>query len=118
MHEDIYAYIQSCPTCQFTKSPTTKPSGEMKSVKSHGPWDILAVDLMGPFPETQRKNTQLLVAVDHFTKWVELFPLHKATAYSVARKLEQEVFCRWGAPRSLLSDNETAFTANIMKSVC
>jgi len=118
MQEDIYEYIQSCQTCQFTKNPTSKPSGQMKSIKTHGPWDILAVDLMGPFPMTQRKNTQLLVAVDHFSKWVELFALPKATTYSVARKLEQEVFCRWGAPRCLLSDNGKSFTSHIMKNVC
>jgi hypothetical protein len=119
MQEDIHEFIQSCKTCQFNKNPTTKPSGQMKSVKSHGPWDILALDLMGPFPATQRKNTQLLVVVDHFSKWVELFPLTKATAHSIARKLEQEVFCRWGAPRSLLSDNGTQFRkSKIMNSVC
>jgi hypothetical protein len=90
----------------------------MQSVKSHGPWDILAIDLMGPFPQTQRKNTQLLVVVDHFSKWVELFPLPKATAAAVARKLEQEAFCRFGAPRHLLSDNGRNLASNIMKSVC
>jgi len=118
IQEDIYEYIQSCPICQFTKNPTTKPAGQMQSVKSHGPWDILAIDLMGPFPQTQRKNTQLLVAVDHFSKWVELFALPKATAHAVARKLEQEVFCRWGAPRKLLSDNGKNLKSNIMQSVC
>ena len=118
MQEDIYKYILSCPTCQFTKNPLVKPSGQMKSVKSLGPWDMLACDLMGPFPVTQKQNTQLLVIVDHFSKWVELYPLRKATALSVARKLEQEVFCRWGAPSSLLSDNGTQFTSNILKTVC
>ena len=118
MQEDIYKYILSCPVCQFTKNPSVKPSGEMKSVKSLGPWDMLACDLMGPLPVTQRRNTQLLVIVDHFSKWVELFALPKATALSVSRKLEQEVFCRWGAPSSLLSDNGTQFTSNILKNVC
>ncbi len=118
MQEDIYTYILSCPTCQKCKNPSTKPSGQMASVKSSGPWDLLAMDLMGPLPRTRRGNTQLLVVVDHFSKWVELFPIRKATATAVANKLEQEIFCRWGAPSALLSDNGTQFTSKIVKKVC
>jgi hypothetical protein len=118
MQEDIFKYILSCPKCQYTKNPTTKPSGQMKSAKSKGPWDILACDLVGPLVSSRRGNTQLLVVVDHFSKWVELFPLRKATAHAVANILEKQIFCRWGAPACLLSDNGTQFTSKLLKSVC
>jgi hypothetical protein len=118
MQEDIYKYISSCPLCQACKNPNVKPAGVMKSVQTRGPWDMLAVDLMGPLPTTPRGNTQLLVVVDHFSKWVELFPIRKATAFAVAQKLENEVFCRWGAPSSLLSDNGKQFVASLTRKMC
>jgi hypothetical protein len=118
MQEDIYKYISSCTLCQQCKNPNTKPAGEMKSVQTRGPWDMLAIDLMGPLPTTQKGNTQLLVVVDHFSKWVELFPLRKATAQAVAQKLENEIFCRWGAPSSLLSDNGKQFISHLVKKLC
>ncbi|OXA42471.1 Transposon Ty3-G Gag-Pol polyprotein [Folsomia candida] len=120
MHEDIYAYIRSCATCQAVKNPTSKPHGSLQSVLPQGPWDMLAMDLMGPLPRSANRNTYLLVVVDHFSKWVELFALKDATAPLIARTLEREIFCRFGAPASILSDNATNFRgkvlANLMKA--
>ena len=43
--QDIYVYIRSCQKCQQMKNPSTKPNGELHSVNTHGPWDMLAIDL-------------------------------------------------------------------------
>ncbi|OXA39085.1 Transposon Ty3-G Gag-Pol polyprotein [Folsomia candida] len=91
-----------------------------RSVLPQGPWDMLAMNLMGPLPRSANRNTYLLVVVDHFCKWVELFALKDATAPLIARTLEREIFCRFGAPASILSDNATNFRgkilANLMKA--
>jgi len=118
MHEDIYKFITTCETCQKCKNPNTKPQGELQSVRVNGPWDMLAMDLIGPLPRTQRQHTQLLVVTDHFTKWVELFPLREATASLIAKKLESEIFCRFGRPRSILSDNGAQFLSKIVEKLC
>jgi len=118
MHEDIYAYIRTCHICQTVKNPNTKPHGELKSHKTQGPWDTLAIDFMGPLPMTQRKNTQLLVIVDHFTKWVELFALPDATGPRVCKVLENEIFCRWGSPKYILSDNAKNFRCSSLSKLC
>jgi hypothetical protein len=72
MREDTFNFLQSCQTCQLCKNPSSKPQGNLQSNKVHGPWDMLALDLMGPLPRTKNGKTMLLVVVDHFTKWVEL----------------------------------------------
>ena len=118
MHEDIYAYIRACTKCQATKNPNTKPYGEMQPVYAAGPWDMLAMDLIGPLPTTANRNTQLLVVVDHFSKWVELFPLTKATAPKIATILENEIFCRYGSPKRILSDNGTNFRSKCLRQLC
>lgn len=107
MQEDIYKYIRSCKICQAVKNPNTLPPGSMQPVVPQGPWDILALDLMGPLPRTARGNIFLLVVTDHFSKWVELFGLRNATAPLVARTVEREIFCRFGAPNQLITDNAT-----------
>jgi len=118
MQEDIYTYIRSCHTCQSHKNPNSKPSGQLQSVIKNGPWDMLAIDLMGPLPATASRKTQLLVIVDHFSKWVELFALKDGKADQVRKVLESQIFCRWGAPSSLLSDNATNFRGKAFRDMC
>jgi len=118
LHEDIYDFISSCEICQRNKNPNAKPQGELQSVTTRGPWDMLAMDLISPLPKTQRQNEHLLVVTDHFTKWVELFPLREATAPKIAEKLENKIFCRFGRPHSILSDNGSQFVSNLMSKLC
>jgi hypothetical protein len=35
------------------------------------PFERIAIDITGPFPESESGNRYLLVAVDFFTKWSE-----------------------------------------------
>lgn len=44
----------------------------------------MGVDIMGPLPRSTNQNEYLLVFVDYFTCWVELFPIRTATAKTVA----------------------------------
>ncbi len=42
--------------------------------------EILGVDIMGPFPSSSpHHNEYLLVCVDYFIRWVEMFPMRNAT---------------------------------------
>ncbi|CAL8085376.1 unnamed protein product [Orchesella dallaii] len=118
MHEEIFAYIRSCPTCQIVKNPSSKPHGNLQSNKVHGPWDMLAIDLVGPLPITKNRKTQILCVVDHFTKWVELFAIRDAKAHTICKILEAEVFSRWGSPATLLSDNATNFRGKTFETLC
>jgi len=118
MQDEIFAYVRTCGKCQSTKNPNTKPHGQMQPTKRRGPWDMIAMDLMGPLPTTKNRNTQLLVIVDHFSKWTELFALRNATAANIAKVVEREIFCRYGAPKYILTDNGTNFRSKMLRSVC
>ena len=55
-----------------------KPKGEMVIPEySKAPFDSVSVHFMGPFPQTFGENDYLLVFVDNFSKWVEMFPVKK-----------------------------------------
>jgi hypothetical protein len=118
LHDDVFSHVKSCHTCQLNKNPTTQPHGQLKSHVTQGPWDTLCIDFMGPLPLTKNRNTQLLVVVDHFTKWVELFALPDAKADRLCRILEREVFCRWGSPKNILTDNAKNFTGPVLRKLC
>ena len=50
----------------------------------------IAIDLMGPFPESENGNKYLLVVVDSFSKWMEAYPVPNIEARTIAEKLVLE----------------------------
>ena len=79
---------------------------------------LVATDIVGPFPESSSGNSYILVAVDDFTRWVEAYPILCQEASVVARKLVDEMFCRFSPPEQLLSDQGHQFESQLMAEVC
>lgn len=78
---------------------TRKTAGSVTMVQQTvvtEPWEMLDVDLMPPLPRISVENTQLLVVVDHYTQWVELFSLCNATASTVSKYLQKDKFYTLG----------------------
>jgi len=51
----------------------------------------------------------LVVAIDYFTKWVEVEPLAKITQQNVKNFVWKNIVCGFGVPRVLMSDNGRKF---------
>ncbi|CAF1481864.1 unnamed protein product [Rotaria sordida] len=118
MRKDVYKYVQECTSCQQFKYNTQPLSMPMQLHMVTEPWHTIGIDLMGPFPTTQRQKHFLLVIVDYFTRWVELFPLRTTTADVIANVVINEVFCRYGMPTFMLSDNGPQFIAELFAETC
>lgn len=87
-------------------------------VKAGYPMDVISVDIMGPFPESDTGNKYILVAGDHFSKWMEAYAIPDPEATTVARKLVDELFCRFSVPTHLHSDQGKQFESQVMKEIC
>jgi transposase InsO family protein len=120
MNRDIQKYIHECHVCQVTKPVNQLPAGLLQSVEPPtAVFETIDVDFMGPFPASSKnQNRFLFVVIDELSKWVELIPMRAATAKKVAENLENQVFCRFGIPKNVLSDNGSQFTSKIMKKLC
>ena len=79
--------------------------------------EMIAIDFLGPLPQTEKGNKHLLVMADYYTKWVEAFALPNQKASTVARVLVDEVFCRLGTPAILHSDQGRNFESKILQEV-
>jgi hypothetical protein len=51
------------------------------------------MDILGPFPKETRRRQFVLVAVDYFTKWVEVEALADITANKMISFLWKNVIC-------------------------
>lgn len=118
MKSDIRLYIRSCQVCQKFKFAHTKKAGLLQSVSASAPGEMWGIDLIGPLPASTQGNTQCLVVVDYFSRWVELFALRRATARAIAAILTKDVFSRFGFPKYILSDNGPQFVSDLFRETC
>jgi len=79
---------------------------------------VVAVDLVGPMPLTPRENSWILVLTDRFTRWAEVLAIPNASASTVARVLYQHVFCYFGLPEQIHSDQGAQFQSQLMSDLC
>ena len=60
----------------------------------------------------------LIVAIDYFTKWIEAKPLAKIKAAQVTQFLWENIICRYGIPRILVTDNGKQFDNEDFRNYC
>ena len=82
------------------------------------PMERIAVDVLGPLPESESGNKYLLIVADYFSKWTEAFPVKDQEATTVAEILVREVISRFGVPLSLHSDQGRNFESTVFSEMC
>ena len=116
--EDVKKWCSSCELCEQRKNPTPRNKAPLVSIHTGYPMQRVATDILGPLPETQAGNSYVLVVADYFTRWVEAFAIPNQEATTVARKLVDEVFCRFSPPEQLHSDQGRQFESLLLAEVC
>lgn len=106
------AVVRTCKVCQVDRlreeGPTATPE---TSYRPNGPFMGWSVDLAGPFPADGDGMRWAAVAVDVYTKWVEVALLPSKHAFVTARWFYTDVISRWGRPCFVRSDNGTEWMA-------
>ena len=118
MTKDAKLWCETCEKCQKRRPPPKKKRAQIQVLVAEEPSAGVAMDMMGPLPRTTRGNRYILVIADYFSKWVEAFPMKNGEAVTVARLLVREVFCRFGTPRVLHSDQGRNFEAEVIQELC
>jgi len=118
MYNDIRAYCEQCIKCLKRKPMTHKNTAPLVSIPVHGPFDRLAVDILGPLPMSENGNKYILIFSEYLSKYVEGVALPDTTAKTVARAFMEKIVLRHGAPSTLLSDRGTNFLFDLMKEIC
>ena len=73
--------------------------------------------MVGPLKGGSHKKKYLLVMVDKFTKWIAATPVKTAESGPVIDFIS-EVVHRYGVPHSIITDNDSNFTADEVKTWC
>lgn len=112
MNVAVEEFISSCHGCQVTADPERKTPVIMTEIPDAA-WLLIGCDLCGPFPTGEN----LLVCVDYYSRYPEVEIIHKTNATNITQKL-RKLFCRYGAPETIITDNGPQFRKNqVFKSL-
>lgn len=87
----------------------------MEVSKVDRPMERVAMDILGPFPETPHGSKYIPVVGDYFTRWMEGYPLKNMEASSVALVFVNDFVCRFGVLKSLHTDQGRNFVSALIK---
>ncbi|XP_055961491.1 uncharacterized protein LOC130015418 [Mercurialis annua] len=84
------------------------------------PWPFATwgIDILGPFTPTTGQKKFLIVAVDHFTKWIEVEAVSTITEARIRDFFWRQIVCLFGIPRALVTDNGKQFNCRAFKEFC
>jgi transposase InsO family protein len=106
---DATRIVRSCRGCQFYARQTHLPSQTLQTIPITWPFAVWGLDLVGPLPKAPGGFKHLLVAIDKFSKWIEVRPLTSIRSEQ-AVAFFTNIIHRFGVPNSIIIDNGTQFT--------
>ena len=115
-YKSIAEYIKSCDTCQRQGAPV--PHEELHPIPVGQPFDRVGIDIVGPLSITGQGNRYIVVATEYLTKWPEAKALKDTKATTIAKFIYEDIICRHGCPKVLLSDQGTPFVNELVDSLC
>ena len=118
MAADFRSALRECNDCARRKTSGRTRRAPLQQRISGSPMERIALDILGPLPESRKGNKYILVVGDYFTKWMEAYAVPDERAETVAEKLVVEFLCRFGVPRQIHSDQGRNFESDVFKEVC
>ena len=82
------------------------PASEQIPILNLCQFDQWGLDLVGLLPQGKGQCKFVIVAIDYFTKWVEVGALDKITKRNTTKFVWQSLVCWFGVLRVIIADNE------------
>jgi hypothetical protein len=103
---DATRIVRTCEGCQFYARHTHLPAQALQTIPITWPFAVWGLDLIGPLQKAPGGYTHLLVAIDKFSKWIEVRPLNSIRSEQ-AVAFFTNIIHRFGVPDSIITDNGT-----------
>jgi len=88
-------------------------SVELKRLYAGRPWQVITVNLLSPMPPSLRGKNWILVLTNYFTRWADAWVIPGASTPTVARALDQHVFCYLSLPEQIHMDQVPSSSLNL-----
>ncbi|RDX91772.1 Gag-Pol polyprotein, partial [Mucuna pruriens] len=83
------------------------------------PFSTWGIDMIKPIePKASNRHRFILVAIDYFTKWVEVTSYSTVTRNVVVKFIKRDIICRYGLPAHIITNNSTNLNNKMMTELC
>jgi transposase InsO family protein len=106
---DASEIVRTCEGCQFYARKSNLPAHVLQTIPITWPFAVWGLDIVGPLRKAPGGFTHLMVAIDKFSKWVEVRPITNLRAEQ-AVTFFTDIVHRFGVPNSIITDNGSQFT--------
>eukprot|EP00969_Alexandrium_andersonii_P159353 7040487-Alexandrium_andersonii.AAC.2 len=118
MRQKVKHFIHKrCAICQKLAMVKNIIISKPFTAASYAPMDRISIDSIGPLPEATGGYQHIMVVIDNFTRFVELYPCITLEAEEAVRHIITHCG-RFGTPNQILSDGGTQFDNDKMKKIC
>jgi transposase InsO family protein len=114
---DANEVVLTCEGCQFYARKTNLLAHALQTIPVTWPFVVWGLDIVGPLRKAPVGYTNLLVAIDKFSKWVEVRPITNLRAQQVV-SFFTDIIHRFGVPNSIITDNGSQFTGRKFLEFC
>jgi transposase InsO family protein len=111
---ELQIFSRSCDQCQL-HTPYVNTSSPLTPIPPTGiPFYRWGIDFVQDLPLTENGNTNIIVAVDHATRFVVASAVSDRTSKTVAKFLFT-LMLQFGSPQEVISDRASAFMAETLQ---
>ena len=115
---DTRHYVISCDTCGRMRRTNYPKQAPLESITVSETFEIVGMDICGPFPVTSRGNRFILVITDHLSKWAIAVPMAEITTKAIAEVLVNRVILEGnGTPIKILTDRASNFNSELAQEI-
>ena len=116
--KDVKDWCRACDLCASRERPTCTPRVPLRTYNVGAPLERVALDILGPLPDSDRGNKYALIIGDYFSKWTEAYMIPNQEAMNVARALVEEFVVRFVILRQIHSDQGRNFESKVFQEMC
>ncbi|KAI8485080.1 hypothetical protein Bbelb_371860 [Branchiostoma belcheri] len=117
MTMDVARHCRECVPCQQRRQPVPSLRAPFQHITADRPFQVVATDITY-MPLSSAGNKYVLVVSDVFTKYVNLYPIPKQDAATVADKLFRDFVGQHGVPDQIHSDQGSQFESQLVAELC
>ena len=103
--KQVEQFCKSCYGCQLVGKPC-KPEPMTRTELPSGPWQDLAMDVLGPLPS----GDTILILIDYYSRYFEVEVTKSITSEKI-NAVMSKWFVTHGLPMSIRTDNAAYFTS-------
>lgn len=116
IRSDVTRFVRACPACQKMRQLKTPITTNPYTMSTYYPMDRLNIDTIGPLPPDEQGYKHIIVIIDSFTRFIELYKARSTTAIAAAEAILQHIG-RYGNPLEILTDRGTQYKNEIVATL-